>query len=548
LETAYSCNILGRYFPAYLFLNLFLEEGKNPASIDRSLDILLKYGVIRSKQDPESEIHGFIHSAEELLGKRVVYIRGMAARILVLWYAKGMLKPCFNMLEAIYGLGGEISPILALEAVRQDVINGTYRDIDRALAEKRFDKICGPDRSPALWYIYKTLKTLIYGDEAEIINTFSTLNIPETEISNYRAQVLTINAFYKMGTHDPPTAFEEIKEAMIICQGNRNRYGIAQVYRMFAFIYLSRNELNHAIDYLTFAIEDSECGKNNVELALSSYYAANCHFIHGNMSKAQRLIKQAEHTANISGMEEWTMRSRFVSGRFYFETGDYGNALEVFNSLHEYYAGGLFSNQSQTICAWIFRTELYLYGKTMEHPEFISGDGQLFEAEAAYLSGDYEKTLEISERLLSSPPDEGFLFLEQPDWSSGFAQCELLQTSKKDLWTRITTAWRALALSMLGAKNSEEASHIIQKIIRDKYSVGGGGEDPNAPFYFFVNYKILCQMNAAEVDRNTAISIAFKRLQRRSSRIDDIDIRRGFLSNQYWNKLLYSTAKEHKLI
>ncbi|MDR0662797.1 MAG: hypothetical protein LBF80_01790, partial [Spirochaetaceae bacterium] len=229
LETAYACNILGSYFPAYIFPDLFLEEGKNPASIDRSLEMLADCGVIRSKQDPESEIYGFIQTAEKLLGERALHIRGMAARLLISWSAKGRIKPCFGLLETIYGLDGEIPPVLALEAVRQDVINGTYRDIDRAIAEKRFDDICGVENSGTLLYIYKTLRALMYGDEAEIKKTFLELRITETEIPNYRAQVLTINAFYKMGMHDPSSAFEEIKSAMIICQDKNRRSGAAQV-------------------------------------------------------------------------------------------------------------------------------------------------------------------------------------------------------------------------------------------------------------------------------------------------------------------------------
>jgi tetratricopeptide (TPR) repeat protein len=545
LETAYACNILGRYFPAYMFRDLFSEEGKNPASLDRALDMLFKYGVIRSKQDPESEIHGFVQIAEKLLGKRALYIRGMAVRRLISWSEKCRIRPCFGLLEAIYGLGGEISPILALEAVRQDVISGTYLDIGRAVAENRFDDICGAERSPPLLYIYKALWVLIYGDETEIKNTFLKLHIPETKIPNYKAQILTINAFYKMGIHDTSTAFEEIKSAMIICQDKHRRYGSAQVYRMFAFINLSRNKLDHAIDYLTFAMEDSEHAQSNVELALSAYYAANAYFIHGNISKAHRLIKQAEHAANTSGMEEWVMRSRFISGRFYFETGCYKDALETFKSLYGHYSGDPVSNQAQVISAWIFRAETYLHGKAPEGGEFVFGDGLLFKAEAAYLSGEYEKAAEITERLIYEPPEEGFLFLEQPDWCSGFAQCELLQTSKRDLWVRIAAAWRAISLSMLDETKLEEASRLIQKIINDKYM---REVDPNAPFYFFINYKILTRMNAAEADRNTAVSIAFKRLQRRSSRIDDIDIRRSFLSKHYWNKLLYLTARDHKLI
>jgi hypothetical protein len=42
--------------------------------------------------------------------------------------------------------------------------------------------------------------------------------------------------------------------------------------------------------------------------------------------------------------------------------------------------------------------------------------------------------------------------------------------------------------------------------------------------------------------------MAFKRLQRRASRIDDIEVNRAFLSRHYWNAALSRAAKEHKLI
>jgi hypothetical protein len=42
--------------------------------------------------------------------------------------------------------------------------------------------------------------------------------------------------------------------------------------------------------------------------------------------------------------------------------------------------------------------------------------------------------------------------------------------------------------------------------------------------------------------------MAFKRLQRRASRIDEVEIRRDFLSLPRWNGALSLAAKEYKLI
>jgi hypothetical protein len=72
--------------------------------------------------------------------------------------------------------------------------------------------------------------------------------------------------------------------------------------------------------------------------------------------------------------------------------------------------------------------------------------------------------------------------------------------------------------------------------------------DPWDSFYFYAWYRVLEQTGAGQVDMNTAISIAFKRLQRRASRIDDIETRRQYLTRPRWNGALSAAAREFKLI
>jgi hypothetical protein len=46
----------------------------------------------------------------------------------------------------------------------------------------------------------------------------------------------------------------------------------------------------------------------------------------------------------------------------------------------------------------------------------------------------------------------------------------------------------------------------------------------------------------------TVVSIAFKRLQRRASRIDDPKTRQDYIFRNRWNNALSLAAKEYKLI
>jgi hypothetical protein len=151
---------------------------------------------------------------------------------------------------------------------------------------------------------------------------------------------------------------------------------------------------------------------------------------------------------------------------------------------------------------------------------------------------------------MGEAPDREYLFLEQPDWRSGFFQEELLLLSPKEFRTAIISVYRALALSRLSKAGldkagREEVRHIIERIIQNERLSEAG---PNDAFYFFAYYRILGESGAVEVDMDTAVSMAYKRLQRRASRIDDIETNRSYLFRHYWNGALSRAAKEHKLI
>lgn len=544
-EIAYACKLFYRYFPGEIFVSLFEAHGKNRESVIRTLELLVQNNIIRSTENLEPEIEDFIEGAELLLGDRCLYIKALVKSALLSHLAQGKIAACYQLLEALHELGGGITDELALEALRLDIINGTYRPVERAINNGSFSDIVGEERTPELLYCFKTLRSLLFAGEIEICETFRMLSQPESNIKIYKSQIYTIEASYKMGLHDNNAALSAIKESMVISQNNAKRPKIAHVYRLFSLVNLSKRELSDALDYLSFAVDDAEKNKDAEELTVSAYYAANAHFIYGNISKSERLIKQAEQTARLAGRLEWALRSQFVLGRYYFEIGNYKAALSIFKSMKENAEEEVPSGFLATLGAWIFRTELYLYECLPEKPDATNADSKLFELEASYLIGDYKKTAELAEDFLQNLPEEKFLFLEQPDWESGFSQCELLEFTHGEFWSRMCTVWRSLAMCRLKGADVEESIRDMSQIMRDERF---SDYDPNAPFYFFANYRVLNESSSSEVDRNTAISMAFKRLQRRAGRIDDITTRRAFLSNQYWNKILFNTAKDYKLI
>jgi hypothetical protein len=105
--------------------------------------------------------------------------------------------------------------------------------------------------------------------------------------------------------------------------------------------------------------------------------------------------------------------------------------------------------------------------------------------------------------------------------------------------------YRSLALCRVSPAGGEEALRTMQRILRDERLAE---TDPGDAFYFYAWYQILEQSGEPQSDMNTALSMAFKRLQRRASRIDDAEVRKNFLFQPRWNGALSLAAKEYKLI
>ena len=546
-EMLYTSYLLSNYFPGFLFPKLFEEEERKSSVLLRSFAALSDMGVIDTVDDPLPRVSNFIALAESHIGDRKDRIRQFVRNCLHSWVLQRKLRPCFSLLEIFSELGGKEADKLILESIYGDVINGTYQGIENAIKEKRFSLVVGAEKSSALHYIFSTLKALIHDKEETIREVFKSPMPQGNFFSGYMIQILSNLTAYYLGIKYFDSALETVKEAMLI--GQNQRQGIAQAYRLLALINIAKQRVDDSLEYVSFAVDNAEKSEHLNELGVAYYYAAQAQFLSGNLSKAEHFALKSEQTTLFSKRPSWADRARFLRGKLLFEMGRYKDALNVFVSLKESPVGFISEDMDNTLSAWIFRTTIYTgFHKTekLSFPEGLLGqDAFLFEIEASYIMEDYEETLILTQRPLPNFAD--FLYIERPDWKSGFSQGELLLQSPKDLWERMIFSYRALALCKVSS-SEEERKAVIQQMQRFTRDVLMPGSDPHDVFHFYVYYRILLESSASEIDLNTAMSMAFRRLQRRANRIDDAETRRSFLNNHYWNSALNSSAKEYKLI
>jgi len=564
-EIIYSISLFSKYFSNELFQRLFEEEDKNPVMITKAFSILYSLGIIDSIKEPRLMNNLYEEYASKVLEEKTEKIKAITRGRLISWAVKRNINPCFRLLSIIASLGGvkQIDDMLLLKSLTSDIVNKTITTIETAMKNGQFETILTA-KAAVIRHIYKTSRALNTESEKEIERIFTETKEENfiSDFSSYpvlNAQIVVNFCCYYLGKHNEKEAVEKAKESVLLGQ-SKNSYCLPQSYRLFALVCLSKQQINETIEYLGFALTNAEKIGNNHELAISAYYAAAVQFLYGDIYNAAKLASKSIEQSLSAGHPDWADRSRFLEGRLEMELGHYKKAHDIFEKLRKEPYGSMTYEKENLLAAWIYRCNIYLkdpkesgaFGISKPQPvnsQSKNYDADLFEIEAEYLNGNYKRAYELSSKLENPFTEENFLYTEKADWRSGFTQCEQLYFNHGEIQSRMIGLFNSLSLSRLpeedAPKGKEEAVNGIQKILRDETLCE---IDPWDAFYFYAKYRILEQTEANNVDLGTSVSMAFKRLQKRAGRIDDIETRRQYLTGSRWSNELSAAAREFRLI
>ena len=136
---------------------------------------------------------------------------------------------------------------------------------------------------------------------------------------------------------------------------------------------------------------------------------------------------------------------------------------------------------------------------------------------------------------------------ERISWVDGFSgvegRCFELQRENA-MVRRLLQSFQAYLWGLEGS--SERAIEQLQTITR------GGRIPASDPYQSLYTYFYACtlpEVRKIELDDSlTVLSKSLKLLQQRASEIDDSTQRWRYLSNNYWNSLLFAEAKSRKMI
>ncbi len=552
MEYYYALSLLAPLFAPADLISLFALEGKPTRSLEHALATLAAVGAIESADDPSPSLSGFAAAVERRLGAKAERVRALARRRLLASVAAGRARPSFGLLSALAALGGDCDDDLALDAVEAEAGDDTLAGLEGIFASERLASILGR-RSSSLVYIARARCALRRADEEGARSVFAAPAPDWYPADRYQGAALADMAAFFLGIADIPRAEARAKEAILLLQGRDRSRALARAYRLLGLVELAKERVSEAIDYFTFAKESADAAGEQEEAALDAAYIASAEFIWGNTAKAERFAAEAETLAGRAYRRDWAQWARFFRGRLRFEAGCYRDAVELFDSLLAQEEGGMEADARTAVAAWAYRARVYGSIHAQKDAEGFEavGDCGLFILEDLYFARDYDACVDLADRLLAHSAPRVFRSPERPVWNSGFALAEDLALAPGTVLRRLVRMLRSLSISArarLSASSSEDlprATEELRRLVKDENLTEA---DPYDSLYYRAYCQTLEASSAAAVDVSTALSVAFQRVQRRASRIDEAEAKRSYLYINRWNAGLLAAAKAHNLI
>ncbi|MEE8590768.1 MAG: hypothetical protein V3T35_05545, partial [Spirochaetia bacterium] len=388
--------------------------------------------------------------------------------------------------------------------------------------------------------------------EAESIYLKSMESGDDFEVNPAKGTLFLQMSRYLLVRGETSIALQWVKKGVIQFQNSGDTAGEREATIGLGSILLADGKFDEALDY--FSMSDTAVNeRKGLEDVVSHGLRGIVLFIQGNLSRAAAETQTGLRVCRALKRREWELFLEFLAARISFDLGFYDRALLGFQkalaieTLYENPQAGKVLN------TWLARS--FAYSGSVETAVRILGEVEdswekyFFLSECSFFAGEYSRALENCDRAITldhGSVDDVFPG-ERIRWVDGFwdieGRCfELLRENA--LIRRLTQSFQAYLWSLAGS--SERGIEQLHTITR-----GGKipGSDPYQSLYTYFYACTLPEVRKSDLDDSlTVLSKALKLLQQRASRIDDSTERWHYLSNNYWNSLLFAEARKRKMI
>jgi len=340
-------------------------------------------------------------------------------------------------------------------------------------------------------------------------------------------------------------ALDKSKRVLMKFQSLNDLNGIRVSYIKLGIVMLARSKLDDALEYFLLA-DKIKISEHMLDAIYTVVLSSVTRFIQGDLNDALMYSDQALTLAKEAFSREWEIFILFFRARLLFEAGSYNKSAVILEKLLSMLSIYKIENADRVIYAWLARS--FIYGgnskiglNILEHLEG-SFQNSLFAAEGYYRLGDYGKAIIIMEDAGKTAWDKaaaGYKFLpgERILWLDGYHHIEGRCLELADsMLKRYSDSFLSFLYYLSGRK--KKALQGFENILKAKIP----------EFESYLHYYYYLYSECLEGDRFTMLNRAWKTLQERANRISSPEIKREFRELNYWNKRIYESAQNYKLI
>lgn len=509
LELAYLSYRCVQFLYASEYESFFASIGKKGAFIQSLGSWLYSFGFLSDPSDYRSLNPDIYMKLAELLGFRCAELDKLLARWLWNSYMNGILQAGFPLMEILDKLGFSVPDSF--------MVNCIYHAPNPQEAVKSLNR------------------------------PFSSAKVAHAVRESNRSWNL-----YERGLFSEAALVS--KECLHTFQKEHIAAGEHRTFSLISRLSLALGKGADAAVYLEYAYESAEKLHDNDFTLQTKFDMAMVHFLNGNLPIAATLLDTVEKMIEACYAKDWEIVCLFMKGRTSFEMGDYRNAALIFNTATTYASVHQLSGSICLSRTWYARTLSHM-GNYQEAADILAQctqqipDAWLFLVEAGILSQKKLGGLEFPDSL-----DTMFTTSQLPEgdkisWITGFecaedrAYCSVPVTrTATKMYSVFIIAYRTLCAS---SRPDPSVFISMTELARSATE----RSDPWAATYWYLWYSIGRRWNFIEAaEGEAALSRGFKLLQKRTNAIPDTVEREAFMQNPVWNRKLFLTARDNKLI
>lgn len=483
---------------------------------------------------------------EELLSENIkTYIDTIFQNLILKKVSDGSLHPSIDLLQFT---GTDVSEEFIIQCLMSLAQRPDYEL--PAITEKL------PESFKIIAKFYSAMS---HGDAVQAQNNLIAIKSKPAAVLG--AIISLMETEYAFATANKTEGYAHARKALLAIREQTSLKLKSRIHRMMGLLCLVSDKVTEGSEFLNNAGSFAASCRDILEECLIQYKKAIEEYLFYSLSKSLYYAKECQAYAEKICRPDYIIAAKSLMGRINFDLGLYDDSSQLF--LQASILASQYNLEDARVRSALWHARALAYcGRIPEAKSILDQwnddtEALYFLAEAELIRENYSSALEALPADISVVP-KSFSAVDTIAWNSSFQEIEgtaydfeiaggplhsYCNFFKTYLW--LMQAFQKNSKDTLTEAEVQKNIGKLQELVKQNRALGEG---PYAPQFLYWIYEIAELFPFTTIDRQTALSRAFKVFQNRSGKIDDRTARNLYMNKNRWNQKILEAAQRYHFI